>query len=109
MAEGDKITTTSSMQPRSATQESAQQVRTREAREDAAHRTSEPPHVDIAAVVSTIDDMLIAIGKETLQLANSEELVAFHNHISLARLDLQRLADMERERAALAADVTDNG
>ena len=108
MAESDKITTTASMQPRSATQETAQQVRAREAREDAAHRTPAPAQVDVAACIGNIEDMLDAIGAESLKLQSGEELVAFLNHITFAKVDLQRLAQAERDKAAAAqvdADV----
>jgi hypothetical protein len=105
MAEGDKITTTSSMQPRSSTQESAQQVRRREALDDASHRTTEPAQVDVAACISNIDGMLDNIGKESLQLTSSEELVAFLNHITFAKVDLQRLAEAERQKAMADADT----
>lgn len=109
MAEGDKITTTSSMQPRSATQETAQQVRAREAREDAAHRTTEPSHVDVAKCIANIDELLDDIGKEALHLSSGDELVAFLNHITFAKVDLQRVAQMERDKAAAAHAVEHEG
>jgi hypothetical protein len=102
MSESDKMTTTSSMQPRSATQESAQQVRTREAREDAAHRTPASGQVDVAACLSNIEEMLDNIGTESLKLDSGEELVAFLNHITFAKVDFQRLAQVERDKAAAA-------
>jgi len=111
MAEGDKITTTSNIVDRSKTQETPQQVRTREAREDATHRQSQvahaPAQVDVAACINNIAVLLDNIGEESLHLQSGEELVAFLNHITFAKVDLHRLAQMERDKAAAAQAVDD--
>jgi hypothetical protein len=107
MAEGDRITTTSSMQPRSATQETAQQVRLREAQAEAAKRQGDSGHVDIAAVVGTIDELVDNIGKEALALPSSDELAAFLNHVNLAKVALLVVAQLEQAKAADAAATDD--
>ena len=106
MAESDKITTTSSMQDRSHTQETPQQVRTREARAEAAARHIPEPQMDVAAVVGTIEELLDNVGKESLHLESSDELAGFLNHVNMAKSALQQIAQMERDKA-MAAEVED--
>lgn len=114
MADKDQITTTSNIVDRSRTQETAQQVRAREAREDAAHRQSqvthepkEPPKVDVGKCLANIEEMLDRIGEEALHLQSGDELVAFLNHITFAKVDLHRLAQMERDKALAVQAVDD--